>query len=256
MKNALINFYFNNQSVRVVEIDFEQFWVAKDTCDILGYKNHNDAINRHCKGVVKHYPLTSGGGVQNVRVINEADLMRLIVHCRLPIGEKFERWIFEEVLPSIRRTGSYNPSERLEQILDQLQVAEQKLQLFEEYNEDILYDFDQVSSAMHKYIKPPFGPKHLKKWLADRGIICSAHYKNDKPAQRFIDNGWFQLVMHEWKRRGQRRYEPRYYITQRGFNCIIDIAINERLLKLPAPKQNCLPFYEENSVPIRRKFPR
>jgi hypothetical protein len=94
---------------------------------------------------------------------------------------------------------------------------------------------------MKIYRKPPFGARHLKKWLAEKKILCSAHYKNDKPIQRYIDLDWFRLVMHEWKRQGRRRYEPRYLITQRGFNGMIDLAIRERVIDLPIPKNYCLP---------------
>jgi len=102
---------------------------------------------------------------------------------------------------------------------------------------------------MRIYRKPPFGAGHLKQWLAEKKIICSAHYKNDKPIQRYIDNDWFRLVMHEWKRRGQRRYEPRYLITQRGFNAMIDMAIREKIICLPIPKNYCLP-YEDEPLPL------
>ena len=143
------------------------------------------------------------------------------------------------------RKGELLHSPENKTLQTRLQLAEQKLQLFEEYNEDILCDFDQVAAAMRIYRKPPFGASHLKKWLADRKIICSAHYKNDKPIQRYIDQDWFRLVMHEWNRRGQRRYEPRYLITQRGFNGMVDMAIRERVICLPLPKNYCLPFFDE-----------
>jgi len=166
----------------------------------------------------------------------------IIVNSKLPEAEKFERLVYEEILPAIRKTGQYSlSSPQIESLQTRLQLAEQKLQLFEEYNEDILYDFDQVASAMRIYRKPPFGASHLKQWLAEKKIICSAHYKNDKPIQQYIDRDWFRLVMHEWKRRGVRRYEPRYLITQRGFNGMIDLAIREHVIHMPLPKDYCLP---------------
>ena len=53
----------------------------------------------------------------------------------------------------------------------------------------------------------------------------------------------------EWKRRGQRRYEPRFLLTQRGFNAIIDMAIRERVIALPVPKNYCLPYVNEPLAP-------
>lgn len=82
-------------------------FVARDVCDRLGYANSRDAIGKHCKGAVMRYPLRTPGGVQELRVITEPDVMRLIVSSRLPEAEKFESWVFEEVLPSLRQSGSY-----------------------------------------------------------------------------------------------------------------------------------------------------
>lgn len=80
---------------------------AKDAALALGYVNPKDAIARHCKGVVKRYPLQTPGGVQEVRFINEGDLYRLILSSYLPAAQKFEAWVMDEVLPSIRRHGMY-----------------------------------------------------------------------------------------------------------------------------------------------------
>jgi phage antirepressor YoqD-like protein len=155
-----------------------------------------------------------------------------------------------DTLDRLRKGESFvSASQKIDSLKTRLLLAEQKLQLFEEYNEDILYDFDQVAAAMKIYRKPPFGASHLKKWLAERKILCSAHYKNDKPIQRYIDLDWFRLVMHEWKRHGRRRYEPRYLITQRGFNGMIDLAIRERVIDLPVPKNYCLPYLNEPLAP-------
>ena len=75
-------------------------------------------MNRHCKGVVKRYPLATDGGVQELRVISEPDVMRLICGSKLPAAVRFEKWVFEEVLPSIRKTGAYvAPDLGLEQIV-------------------------------------------------------------------------------------------------------------------------------------------
>jgi prophage antirepressor-like protein len=95
-------------AVRTVDIDGEIWFVASDVAKVLGYSNPRDAIARHCKtrGVVKHDVPTSSG-VQSMTLINEPNLYRLIVKSALPSAEKFETWIFEEVIPSIRKHGSY-----------------------------------------------------------------------------------------------------------------------------------------------------
>jgi prophage antirepressor-like protein len=100
-------FNYESKEVRTVEINGEIFWVAKDVCDILGYANVSDACQTHCKGIANSYPLQTAGGIQDLRIINEPDLFRLIIKSTLPAAEKFENWVFTEVLPSIRKTGSY-----------------------------------------------------------------------------------------------------------------------------------------------------
>jgi len=103
----LITFSFQEKPVRVVVIDSEPHWVGKDVTESLGYVNSADAISKHCKGVAKRYPLQTEGGIQEFRVLSEADVLRLIVSSRLPEAERFERLVFEEILPTIRRTGGY-----------------------------------------------------------------------------------------------------------------------------------------------------
>lgn len=105
----LIPMQFENTNIRVVADDAgEPMFVGKDVCDALGYANPNDAMKLHCKGVAKRYPLQTAGGPQEFRVLSEPDVLRLIVSSTLPAAERFERWVFEEVLPTIRRTGSYS----------------------------------------------------------------------------------------------------------------------------------------------------
>lgn len=106
----LIPFQFENQSIRVVTDDCgEPLFVGKDICDALGYQRHSDAMQAHCKGSAIYRPLQTAGGVQEVRVLSEPDVLRLIISCNLPAADKFERWVFEDVLPTIRKTGSYTP---------------------------------------------------------------------------------------------------------------------------------------------------
>jgi len=94
--------------VRTIDVDGKQGLVATDVAIVLGYKNPSKAINDHCKGVTKRYILTNGGN-QLMNIIFEPDLYRLIAHSNLPGAEEFESWIFDEVLPTIRKTGGYIP---------------------------------------------------------------------------------------------------------------------------------------------------
>ena len=104
----LIPFQFESTSIRVVTDESgEPLFVAKDICEALGYKDPTTAVRNHCKGVPKQHPLQTPGGMQELRVLTEPDVLRLIVNSTLPAAEAFERMVFEEILPTIRKTGGY-----------------------------------------------------------------------------------------------------------------------------------------------------
>ena len=92
--------------VRMIFIDGKEYFVANDVAKALGYSEPKNAISRHCKGALKQSYLTNGGE-QEVKVIPEGDVYRLIIRSKLPKAEEFEKWVFDEVLPSIRKTGGY-----------------------------------------------------------------------------------------------------------------------------------------------------
>ncbi|EML9212967.1 BRO family protein [Clostridioides difficile] len=97
--------------IRMAEIDNKPYFVGKDIAKSLGYKNTNDAILRHCKGVVKHEGFKING--IKIALITEGDVYRLIVGSNLPNAEKFESWVFDEVLPTIRQTGQYQAQQHV-----------------------------------------------------------------------------------------------------------------------------------------------
>lgn len=110
---------FNSEEfgdIRTAEIDGKPYFVGTDVAKALGYNNPRDAVSRHCKGVVKRDTPTSSG-IQSMSYINEGDLYRLIMKSKLPSAEKFESWVMDEVLPTIRKTGLYQkPLTTVEQI--------------------------------------------------------------------------------------------------------------------------------------------
>lgn len=99
-------------SIRTFEQDGKVLFCGLDIAVALGYSNPRDALRRHCKGVVKRDTLTEGGP-QQLSFIPEGDVYRLIVHSKLPSAERFERWVFDEVLPSIRKHGACITREKL-----------------------------------------------------------------------------------------------------------------------------------------------
>lgn len=108
MNNSIVPFIFEGSEVRATTGDGgEVLFCGRDVATALGYENPSKAMNDHCKGVTKRYPLQTPGGVQQVRFITRSDLLRLIVSSKLESAQRFEAWVFEEVLPSIWDTGGY-----------------------------------------------------------------------------------------------------------------------------------------------------
>ncbi|MCR8961183.1 Bro-N domain-containing protein [Variovorax sp. S2] len=106
---TIVPFNFDGAAVRALEIDNEPYFVGKDVAGALGYSDATTAIRSHCRGVQKLHPISDSlGRMQETRLLSEPDVLRLIVNSTLPAAERFERWVFEEVLPSIRKTGSYS----------------------------------------------------------------------------------------------------------------------------------------------------
>lgn len=115
-------------SIRTIERDGKILFCGKDVADSLGYQRSADAIAAHCKGVCV-LPTPSNGGVQRMKFITEGDVYRLITHSRLPAAEQFERWVFDEVLPSIRKTGSYNVPDLIMEKISLLKELQEELNI-------------------------------------------------------------------------------------------------------------------------------
>ena len=92
--------------LRMIFIDGKQYFMASDVAKALGYVRPNDAVSQHCRATVKH-SIPISGKEQEVNFIPEGDVYRLIIRSKLPKAEEFERWVFDEVLPTIRKQGYY-----------------------------------------------------------------------------------------------------------------------------------------------------
>ena len=107
---------FNNPEfgeIRTVEEDGKILFCGADVAAALGYKNSRKALADHCKGVTKRYTPTSSGN-QEMNFIPEGDIYRLAAKSEVPGAERFESWVFDEVLPTIRKHGAYMTPETLE----------------------------------------------------------------------------------------------------------------------------------------------
>ncbi|MCJ0225628.1 phage antirepressor [Clostridioides difficile] len=200
--------------IRVIEIKEEPWFVGKDVAEKLGYKDTSDALKRHVddedKGVGE---IPTPGGNQNMRLINESGLYSLILSSKLPNAKAFKRWVTNEILPSIRKTGGYiHTTEDMsddEIMARALQVAqktiEKKSREIEEKDKVIQLQqpkvlfADAVASSddsilvgeLAKLLKQngiDTGEKRLFAWLRDNGYLIKRKGEDyNTPTQKSVD---------------------------------------------------------------------
>ena len=119
--------FFNEKfgKVRFVTIDGKPYAVARDVAEMLGYKKPRNAISAHCKGALKQGILTEGG-IQEVSVIPESDIYRLIFKSKLREAEKIEEWVMNVVLPAVRMDGMYVDGEENIETPEELEAKVEK----------------------------------------------------------------------------------------------------------------------------------
>ena len=133
------NFNFDGNQLTTITGKGEKPWfIAKEVCDILKYKNARKAVKDHCKYVKLlrgNESLRLGFNPRGVNIINRSDVFRLIAHSKLPAAERFEEWIYDEVLPAIFDTGGYIQGEKEmtdEELIDKaFMVIHKKLEIRE-----------------------------------------------------------------------------------------------------------------------------
>ena len=135
--------------IRTILQDGNILFCGKDVALALGFINTNDALTKHCRcdGVAIRYPIEDSlGRKQEARFITEGDVYRLITHSRLPAAEQFESWVFDEVLPSIRKTGSYTVSEQTLKNLTCLKKLQEQLNI----SKDLEAKFSELAAGALK----------------------------------------------------------------------------------------------------------
>ncbi len=127
--NNLVAFKNENfGEIRTIEKDGKLLFCGNDVASALGYKRPNDAVTSHCKCTVKcsiPHPQSNSKTI-DMLFISEGDVYRLIASCKLEVGEKFEHWIFDEVVPSITHTGSYSVLPTSQKSKEELAIADKE----------------------------------------------------------------------------------------------------------------------------------
>lgn len=139
---------FNNPEfgkVRTITEQGKTLFCGSDVARALGYKNPTKAIADHCKGTVERRTNDSLGRQQTMKFITEGDIYRLAAKSELPGADKFESWIFDEVLPSIRKTGQYTLRPMTDYQMESIRVR--KAQLLERLAKEYDGTYRQVLQA-------------------------------------------------------------------------------------------------------------
>lgn len=227
MSEGLQPFAFDGRAVRVVIVDGEPWFVAKDVAEVLGYADGTTAVRSHCRGVQKLHPIVDSlGRTQEARVISRPDVYRLIAGSTLPDAERFERWIFEEVLPSIHSTGSYSSPQTLEQralavvtelkaLCDQqaaqLAVAAPKAEFVDRFVEATgRYTMQDAGRVLG------VGANRFCNWLVGHDYVFRDSMGRLTPRSQHLDAGIFEVKAGTYKAGEQERAYKQTYVTAKG----------------------------------------
>ena len=228
MANLQIFAFEGTDEIRTLLINDEPYFVANDIAKVLGYKNPSKATNDHCKKAIKAWGNDSLGRRQEFKVIPEPDMYRLIIKSNLPDAEKFENWVMEEVLPTIRKHGMYatedllNNPDLLIQVATQLKeertnrlIAEQRVNELKpkaDYYDKILANKSLMTISV---IAKNYGmsANKMNKTLHELGV----QYKQGKTwllYSKHQDKGWTHTEMLEVA--GTDKLQPSTKWTQKG----------------------------------------
>jgi prophage antirepressor-like protein len=203
--------------LEVFDIDGKPYFPARQCAEILGHTNPERAIREFCKGVTEMVTPTFGGN-QAIKVISEGDLYRLITRSRIPGAERFEHWVFDEVLPSIRKHGLYATPDTVEKMLQDpdtlikaLTALKEERKQKELLREKVEQDKPKVKFAeaitktdttiyigeLAKILKGngiDIGQNRLFEWLRQNGFLVKNGLDRNMPTQYAMDLGLFRIT--------------------------------------------------------------
>ena len=232
--------------VRIITENDKTLFCAFDVASALGYAKPRNAVSAHCKGALKRGVLTNGG-MQDMTFIPEGDIYRLVVRSNLPAAEQFESWIFDEVLPSIRKHGAYATPATIDNIINDpdfgirlLQELKAERDKSAELTAKIEADKPKVEFAEALETSTnSITVKQLSVLLAQRGcdtgekrlfnemredgfLLTHGNYYNE-PAQRYMDMKLFEVKTGTYTTDyGDTRNTRQTLITPKGLQYLMD----------------------------------
>lgn len=221
--------------IRTTIIDDEVWFVGKDVAEALKYENARDALSKHVeaedKGVAKCDTL---GGKQNMTIINESGLYALIFGSKLKSAKRFKHWVTSEVLPTIRRTGSYSINERkpdsymiedpVERAKRWIEEQEEKQKLIETVQEQepmvdyfkSLVDNNLLTNFRDTAKELGYSQTEFTGWLIAKGYVYRDSKGILKPYETYRKQGLFQ--MKDFKNPHNHFTGTRTLVTVKGKN--------------------------------------
>lgn len=229
---------FNNENfgeVRTVRIDDEPWFVGRDVAKILGYANPNDALAKHVdeedRGIAKCDTL---GGAQEMMIVNESGLYSLILSSKLENAKKFKRWVTSEVIPQIRKTGSYHAPKTYAEALRRLADEAEKMEALQKQNQLMQPKaefFDAVTDSktaiplgdVAKILDMGIGRNKLFEFLRQKSILTC----DNRPYQKYIDAGYFRVIEQKYEVNGEVRINIKTLVFQKGIDWIRKQLVKE-----------------------------
>lgn len=223
-------FEFEKQAVRVELVDGESWFCLSDVCSILGIENPSRVAHETLKGKgVITLRIAEGKGNPEKNFVSEAALYKVVFLSRKPEAEKFTDWIASEVIPSIRKTGSYSLPKSIEErsvelIADMLKVIKGQEKKITEDKPKVEF-FEAVCSSKDcmdigsaaKALNMGVGRNTLFEFLRQKGVLMS----NNQPFQRFVDYGYFRVVEQKFQTPdGEIHINLKTMVYQPGLNYI------------------------------------
>lgn len=211
--NEVQIFNFKENSVRTQYASDEVWFCLKDVCDILDIRNQNNVVTRLNQKGIHTMETPTNGGIQKLNFINESNLYKVIFQSRKPQAEEFTEWVTGEVLPTIRKTGSYSLQKDSYMIEDPIERAKRWIEEQEERkaleNENKAMKpkarFAEAVSAseesiligqLAKIIKQngvDIGQNRLFQWMRDNDYLIKNGMRYNQPTQKAMELGLFEV---------------------------------------------------------------
>lgn len=209
--------------VRTLMINNEPWFVGKDVAVALGYKDTSDALKKHVDTEDKlTRRFADSGQSREMYIINESGVYSLVLSSKLPTAKKFKRWVTSEVLPSIRKTGSYSleipkdyPS-ALRALADQCELNRLMKPKADFYDTVASTESLLSMNDTAKILNMGIGRNRLFKFLRDKNVLM----KDNMPYQRYVDAGYFKVVESYYMAGDNSVVSKTTYVRQRGVDYI------------------------------------